>query len=241
MPDPNDSFGYQPPKFFNDTLTLDPQLAAVAPADPVLLGWHLQSRLSQSPLHLGLTYGDLDDGLAPYLSFYSTLTASQPNQPTSALLTRSVAGLSLDSDLLDKIRDAVGDAAQDKFWPKIYVPKFNYANGQPATIGSIDPAGTPHYDGPDKVVPGTALTLPFSLSKRFPYASGNDVHFKLYLDKDAIDGNRPAALVSGAAIEVQGKTSDGMTHSLTIIGGRGMTGGPAGAVIFEIKFGGPKK
>ena len=93
MSDPSDSLvlpdfstGYRPPRFFDYTLELDPQLAALAQPFPLTPGWHLQPRLSYSRLHLGLTYGDLDDVLHPYLSSLSQLATQQPNAPLGNLL-----------------------------------------------------------------------------------------------------------------------------------------------------------
>src|SRR5205807_1096912 len=78
-PDTNDSSpgistGYRPPRFLDTTLTLDPSLATLAPPYNPGLGWYAQPRLSYSRLHLGLTYGDLDDVLAPYVSQLSLLS-----------------------------------------------------------------------------------------------------------------------------------------------------------------------
>jgi hypothetical protein len=150
-----------------------------------------------------------------------------------------MAGASNDTDLLDKIAGVVADAAQDKFWPKIPGRGRNYATGEPASIGSIDPSGTLHYDELDKIVPGMKLSSsyllrPWSLGKRFPFASGNDVSVTLYFDKDAITGNRPSAPLSGGSITVEGKTSDGLKRSLVIVGGRSQTGGPAASVLVEM-------
>jgi hypothetical protein len=250
MPDPNTNdaspdlssvYGYRPPKFFNDTLQLDPQLAALAPGYPYALGWYLQPRLSYTPLSLGLQNSDLDNALAPYMASLSSLTTAQPNQAFSTVLPQAMAGASTDSDLMDAIRDAVSDAAQDKFWQKIPGQGKNVVTGEQATIGSIDPSGTPHYDPLDQIVPGTQLkstwlTQPWALGKRFPFASGNDVYFKLYVDKDAIGANKPADLISGGSITIEGKSSDGLSRSLTIVGGRSQAGGPAGAVLFEMRF-----
>jgi hypothetical protein len=244
---PDFSTGYRPPRFLDTTLTLDPQLAAIAPPYSVMLGWHLQPRFSYSPIHLGLTYGDLDDVLGPYISSFSILTTNQPNQAMTTTLPQALAGAGTDTDLLDTIRDFISDAAQDKFWAKIPAPGKNYANGEQASIGSISPGsvddsgkalppGTTVYDGLDKVVPGTALKLPLSLGKRFGFSSGNDVYFKLYLDKDAIAGERPSALIAGGSFTITGKTSDGLSRKLTFVAGRGQAGGPAGAVLLEATF-----
>ncbi|HZZ78333.1 MAG TPA: hypothetical protein VFE62_07430 [Gemmataceae bacterium] len=244
---PDNSTGYRPPRFMNATLTLDPQLALLATQYPIALGWHLQPRLSVSPIHLGLTYGDLDDVLAPYLCQYSILTTQQPNQAMTSVLPQAMAGASNDTALLDAIRDAVADAAQDKFWTKIPGRGKNYATGEQASIGSVSPgsvdssgrvlpSGTTVYDDLDKVVPGSALKLPLSLGKRFGFSSGNDVYFKLYVDKDAVTGQYPTAPITGGSFTIEGKTSDGLSRKLTIIGGRGQTTGPAGAVVLEATF-----
>src|SRR5205807_3465076 len=123
-------------------------------------------------------------------------------------------------------------------WAKIPGRGTNIVTGEKTTIGSIDPSGTPKYDGVDQVVPGTQLKStwlmkPITLGKRFGFASGSDVYFKLYVDKDAFDANKPSLILSGGSITIDGKTSDGLKRTLTIVGGRDQTGGPTGAVVFE--------
>ena len=72
-----------------------------------------------------------------------------------------------------------------------------------------------------------------SVAKRYPFASGLDVHFYLYVDKDAFPRDM-RLFVSGGGMGFESKTSDGTPLKLRVGAGRDQVGGSAGFIRLQI-------
>ncbi len=102
--------------------------------------------------------------------------------------------------------------------------------------GKIDPSGKV-VQSPDDVVAGAAVPAwkVISLGKRFLFASDPDVHLYINLDTSAISKDTKLNLLfGGAAVGLEGKTSDGTPLKLRFGAGRDSAGGPGGFFTIQI-------
>lgn len=128
--------------------------------------------------------------------------------------------------------------AGPELWQDVNGRGRNIANGEPNTIGKVDPSGVFRPTPADGVIAGTELDsgwIPggaLKLGKRFPFVTSLDVHFYAFLDKDA--AQKPDYLLSGGGVGVEGKTSGGLDVKLRVGVGRDQTGGGAGFLKLQI-------
>lgn len=148
--------------------------------------------------------------------------------------------LSAGSPLWDKLADIVATQAANAAWREIGVPgRPNVVTGQPSSIGLLDPAGRPRYQGVDESVAGTALDSGWlggslTLGKRFRFASDLDVSLLIYADKDAALAGQASNPLAGGGVSVTGRTSRGAELKLRIGAGRDQAGGAAGFFLLQI-------
>src|SRR6202040_2526822 len=87
---------------------------------------------------------------------------------------------------------------------------------------------------PVDLIAGFGLPSPaIKLGKRFAFVSSPDVHFYLYVDKDALTADL-TKLPTGGGVQFGGKTSDGTELKLRLGVGRDDAGGTAGFVTLRI-------
>ena len=216
--------GFQPHLLPGPQLTLAPEYTAS------LLGWSVMGANRQVyNLMLNLP-GRGDDALRPALATLSQAAAASPSNPQLAL-PPFLKSLGVDSmDSLYSLAIQLGSST----WTKIPGPKTNVANGQPASIGSVSPAGTMIPTPADGVLAGFAVPLPaISAGKRFPFSSGLDVHLYVYVDKDAFAQDM-RLWVPGGGVSFESKTSDGTTLKLRFGAGRDQAGGAAGFIRLQL-------
>ncbi len=115
----------------------------------------------------------------------------------------------------------------------------NVVTGQPSSIGLLDPAGRPRYQGVDESVAGPALDSGWlggslTLGKRFRFASDLDVSLLIHADKDAALAGQASNLLAGGGVSVTGRTSRGAELKLRIGAVRDQAGGAAGFFLLQI-------
>lgn len=119
-------------------------------------------------------------------------------------------------------------------WSNVPAVQRNIATGGPASAGRIDSAGNFSLTAPVDLIAGFGLPSPaIKLGKRFAFASDPDVHFYLYVDKDAFK-NDISKVATGGGIQFGGMTSDGTELKLRLGVGRDEAGGGAGFVTLRI-------
>ena len=119
-------------------------------------------------------------------------------------------------------------------WSDVPAAQRNIVTGGPASAGKIDSAGNFVPTAPNDVIAGFGLPSPaIKLGKRFGSASDPDVHFYVYIDKDAF-ANDMSKFVTGGGIQFGGKTSDGTELKLRLGAGRDQAGGGAGFITLRI-------
>ena len=119
-------------------------------------------------------------------------------------------------------------------WTDLPAVQRNINTGGPASAGKVDSAGNVGGIAPVDLIAGFGLPSPaIKLGKRFAFVSSPDVHFYLYVDKDAFAGDI-SNLVSGAGVQFGGKTSDGTELKLRLGVGRDDAGGTAGFITLRI-------
>jgi hypothetical protein len=217
------------------------------------LGWFACLPAGE-PRPLGLTLGNgLDVTIEPALGAFArdALTAKDPAPVAARHL------LSAGSPLWDKLADIVATQTANAAWREIGVPgRPNVVTGQPSSIGLLDPAGRPRYQGVDESVAGTALDSGWlggsltlgkrfrfasdlyvsllTLGKRFRFASDLDVSLLIYADKDAALAGQASNPLAGGGVSVTGRTSRGAELKLRIGAGRDQAGGAAGFFLLQI-------
>jgi hypothetical protein len=228
--------GYKPPRtgLLGDYhLTLDPALLQPQ------MGWcgYMEGG-GVRPLGGLSLFAGVDDVLQPAMGDMSS--ALRLNKGLAPTLSARNSLLSAGSPLWDKLAGLIGKAGPGALWQPIGVPgATNLVTGKPFSIGVIDPAGHPRYDGVDGTVAGTALDsrwlgLTLGLGRRYRFASDLDVSVQLFADKDAVLEKKPQYLFSGGALSVQGRTSWGADLNLRIGAGRDQSGGTAGFFTLQI-------
>src|SRR4029077_3830153 len=94
-------------------------------------------------------------------------------------------------------------------WSDISAGQRKVVTGGPASAGKVDSAGNVSGIAPVDLMAGLGLPSPaFKLGKRFAFVSSPDVHFYLYVDKDALTRDL-TQLATGGGVQFGGKTSDG--------------------------------
>jgi hypothetical protein len=220
--------GYKPPDFFGDQFKLKWNYL------PSQLGWSAQTKDGQV-VNLGLWLPGTPPGLNDSFSatFAAITRALDNKKPVDPKQVAQVFGGTADDNIWDTIYGLVRKGGQS-LWPDVPGNKPNIAKGGPASTGKVDPSGTVIPSSPDDAVAGAGIPSPaISLGKRFLFASHPDLHFYLYLDKDAYP-NKPNLLLSGAGVGLEGKTSGGDPVKLRIGAGRDASGGGAGFIMLQI-------
>jgi len=228
--------GYRPPRtgLLGDyRLTFDPTLLLPQ------MGWcgYLPGG-NLRPLGPANLFAGLDSVLKPAMGDLSSTLRLNPNLPPTQAAHTSM--LAAGSPLWDQLAGLIGSVGPGALWQPLTVPgATNVVTGQPFTIGTIDPAGRPRFDGVDSTVAGSALDsrwlgLSLGFGRRFRFATDLDVSVQLFADKDAILTQQPRYLFSGGALSVKGRTSWGSDLNLRIGAGRDQSGGPAGFFTLQI-------
>ncbi|MBV9836056.1 MAG: hypothetical protein JO055_16685 [Alphaproteobacteria bacterium] len=226
--------GYRPPRagLLGDYhLTLDPTLLQPQ------MGW-CGYMPGGGLMPLGSLFAGLDDVLQPAMGDMTSALRLNTNLTPTQSARNSL--LSAGSPLWDKLAGLIGKAGPGALWQPLGVPgATNLVTGKPFTIGTIDPAGHPRYDGVDGTVAGIALDsrwagLSLGFGRRFRFATDLDVSVQLFADKDAVLNQKPQYLFSGGALSVKGRTSGGSDLSLRIGAGRDQAGGAAGFFTLQI-------
>ena len=207
-----------------------PQLSLDPAFTTSQLGWCVQTGNCQV-FNMTLTLPTGDDGLQNALGTLSQASRGKAAANPQAAVPSFLQSLSpSDWDTLYGLARQIGPST----WTDIPGAQTNIANGKPVSIGKIDGGGNVVPTSADGVIAGFGLPLPaISAGKRYPFASGLDVHLYVYVDKDAFARDMKL-LPAGGGIGFETKTSDGTKLKLRIGAGRDQAGGAAGFIRLQI-------
>ena len=211
------SFGYTPSRTFTEVTTLH------------LPGWSMMGSNSQAR---SLTLPDLDDDALCVACGALGRTLRQSPQAQEAA-ARSFTD-ALQPGAWDTLYALLRIAGPALAWSDLPAVQRNIVTGGPAAQGQIDSAGNVVATPANGLIAGFGLPSPaIKLGKRFAFATDPDVHFYMYLDKDAFTTDISKA-VAGGGIQFGGKTSDGTELKLRMGVGRDQAGGAAGFITLRI-------
>jgi hypothetical protein len=210
------SFGYSPSRVFTDVTTLH------------LPGW---AAIGENRQVSSLTLPNLnDDALRTACGLLGRTLLQSPQATEGATQSFADALQPGAWDTLYTLLRLAGPLG----WSDVPAAQRNIVTGGPAAAGQVDSAGNFVPTASNGVIAGFGLPSPaIKLGKRFAFASDPDVHFYLYLDKDAFADDM-SKFVTGAGLQFGGKTSDGTELKLRIGVGRDQAGGGAGFVTLRI-------
>ena len=200
------------------------------------IGWAAQMQNGQVVnLNLDCGSGDFTDSLTGACAALSRGMNSRSSLDPKVLAPIFVkAG---GTKLWDKLYDLAHDHGSD-FWPDVPGTQKNILTKKPASVGQVDSEGNFVPTDPKDLIAGSSLpdflSPTISLGKRFLFASHTDVHFYMYLDKDAFSANQVSRLVSGGGVGIEGTTSRGTQVKLRFGIGRDSTAGPAGFLTVHV-------
>ncbi len=168
-----------------------------------------------APVSVSLQADALEDRIRPMLGDLQLRT--EPDTPE--WLARIVA----------KMPDDIGQKIADRFAQPITTNRLNIATGKPGEIGSIGVGGQVSYDGPNDLVPGTALpvlrALDFmAVTKRFKYNVFRSVQVGVIFDPTALENHAFNLMVSGVSATAPMKIRGWNDARLTVKAGRDQFG-----------------
>jgi hypothetical protein len=206
-----------------------PRLTLSPPFTTNLLGWSVLTTNLQVYNVTATLPGD--DALQAALAAMSRAARNGPSSNPQLALPPFLKSLGVkDMDTLYGLAISLGSST----WTDIPGSRPNVVTGLPASAGKITPSGVMTPTPADGVLAGFPLPLPaISIGKRFSFSDGPDLHFYIYVDKDAF--SRDLHLVgSGGGVGFEGKTSDGTVLKLRLGAGRDQAGGGAGFIRLQI-------
>ena len=210
------SFGYTPSRVFTEVMTLH------------LPGWSVMG----SDLRVrSLTLPADDNALCAACGVLGRTLRQNPQAQEAA--GRSFAD-ALQPGAWDTLYALLRIAGPALAWSDLPAVQCNIVTGGAAAQGQIDSAGNVVATPANGLIAGFGLPSPaIKLGKRFAFASDPDVHFYMYVDKDAFTTDISKA-VAGGGIQFGGKTSDGTELKLRLGVGRDQAGGGAGFITLRI-------
>lgn len=211
------SFGYTPSRTYTELTSLH------------LPGWSVMSSDSQTR---GLTLPNLDDTLLCNACSAVGMAALRNPQGREGLA--DIFSDALQPGGWDTIYALLRLAGPTLAWSDLPAVQRNFVTGGPASAGKVNSAGNVSGIAPVDLIAGFGLPSPaIKLGKRFAFVSSPDVHFYLYVDKDALTADL-SKLASGGGVQFGGKTSDGTELKLRLGLGRDDAGGTAGFITLRI-------
>jgi hypothetical protein len=210
------SFGYTPSRVFTEVMTLH------------LPGWSIMG----SDLRVrGVTLPNDDNALCAACGALGRAFRQNPQAQQAAGQSFADA---LQPGAWDTIYALLRLAGPALAWSNVPAVQRNIATGGPAALGQIDSAGNFVATRANSLIAGFGLPSPaIKLGKRFGFASDPDVHFYLYVDKDAFESDI-SKVATGGGIQFGGRTSDGTELKLRLGAGRDQAGGGAGFITLRI-------
>jgi hypothetical protein len=211
------SFDYSPSRTYTELTSLH------------LPGWSVMGTDSQTR---GVTVPNLDDTLLCSACGALGMAALQNRQAREGLA--NIFSDTLQPGGWDTIYALLRLAGPTLAWSDIPAVQRNVVTGGPASAGKVDSAGNVSGIAPVDLMAGLGLPSPaIKLGKRFAFVSSPDVHFYLYVDKDALTRDL-TQLATGGGVQFGGKTSDGTELKLRLGVGRDDAGGTAGFITLRI-------
>jgi hypothetical protein len=211
------SFDYSPSRTYTELTSLH------------LPGWSVMGTDSQTR---GVTVPNLDDTLLCSACGALGMAALQNRQAREGLA--DIFSDTLQPGGWDTIYALLRLAGPTLAWSDIPAIQRNVVTGGPASAGKVDSAGNVSGIAPVDLMAGLGLPSPaIKLGKRFAFVSSPDVHFYLYVDKDALTRDL-TQLATGGGVQFGGKTSDGTELKLRLGVGRDDAGGTAGFITLRI-------